>query len=106
MIAGETPVPQLKCVARLVEGDRWEATFSGYCNRKFAYEVKMDGEQVGDKIVFVGQANLGEKDGHYKWTGEIVGTSFLSRYSSEKGKKGKFKMQRMQRAKPQSKERK
>ena len=75
------------------EGDRWEATFSGYCNRQFVYEVKMKGRQVVEKIVFTGKADLGDKDGGlYYWTGELADGRFKGRYKSESGKTGLFEM--------------
>ena len=93
----------MKCVARPVEGDCWEATFSGHCNRQFIYEVKMKGRQVSEKIVFTGRrcrnlrpakADLGDKDGGlYNWTGELADGRFKGRYKSESGKTGSFEMQ-------------
>jgi len=87
---------ELRCLARRRSENKWEAIFTGYCNRKFAYDVKMQGKQQGDQIVFSGEANLGDKDGGlYKWTGEVNAGTFIGRYSSEKGKRGTFKMQRL-----------
>lgn len=87
------PGGELKCVARPVEGDRWEATFSGYCNRQFVYEVKMNGRQVGKKIFFTGKADLGDKDGgDYRWTGELADGRFKGNYKSDSGKTGSFEM--------------
>ncbi len=88
---------ELRCLARNISGNDWEATFTGYCDRKFVYEVNMKGKQEGDQVVFRGEADLGDKDGGpYQWTGEIVGQAFVGRYSSESGKKGTFKMERPQ----------
>ena len=83
---------ELRCVARHVTGDQWEATFTGYCDRKFAYEVKMKGRAAKGKVIFNGKAELGGDDGVYQWTGEIQGKEFVGRYNSDKGKKGTFKM--------------
>jgi predicted amidohydrolase len=83
---------ELHCVVRHLSGDRWEATFTGYCDRRFAYEVKMKGKAAKDTITFAGEAKLGGNDGLYKWTGETRGKQFVGRYTSEKGKKGTFKM--------------
>ncbi len=84
---------ELRCVARRLSGDRWEATFTGYCNRRFAYEVKMTGKAAKDSIAFAGEAKLGDNDGGlYTWAGEIRGKQFVGRYTSEKGKQGTFKM--------------
>ena len=83
----------LKCVAWHVEGSQWKARFAGYCNRQFFYEIAMTGQEKGEKIVFSGDANLGEEDGKYTWRGEIVGTKFDGKYESEKGKQGSFTMQ-------------
>jgi hypothetical protein len=83
---------ELKCVARRVEGSQWKAHFTGYCNRQFAYDVEMTGTQKGERIVFSGDADLGQDDGKYTWTGEIVGGRFDGEYTSEKGKRGSFAM--------------
>ena len=86
---------ELRCLVRRLSGLNWEATFTGYCNRQFAYEVKMTGEKKGDKVIFSGQADLGDADGGlYQWTGEIYGETFLGHYASEQGKTGTFTMQR------------
>lgn len=84
---------ELRCVALHVEGDRWEATFSGYCNRQFVYEVKMQGRQVGETINFTGKADLGDKDGGiYTWMGELANDRFKGSYRSASGKTGSFEM--------------
>jgi hypothetical protein len=83
----------LKCVAWRVEGSHWKARFAGYCNRQFFYEIAMSGREKGDRIVFSGDANLGESDGKYTWRGEIFGKRFEGKYESEKGKTGSFTMQ-------------
>lgn len=85
---------ELECTAAPVVGKRWEAEFKGYCNRQFVYQVQMKGKQKGDKIVFKGEADLGEKDGAYTWTGKIVGDTFTGSYTSAKGKTGSFTMNR------------
>jgi hypothetical protein len=86
---------ELRCLARHVAENSWEATFAGYCNREFLYEVRMQGSKEGEKIVFKGEADLGEQDGGvYQWHGEIQGRSFLGLYTSASGKKGEFKLER------------
>ena len=98
---------ELKCLARHLSGEDWEATFTGTGNGKFAYEVVMRGRKTGDKIVFTGEADLGDKDGGlYQWSGEIDGKGFIGRYSSEKGKKGTFKMGRLKTGTLKQRERK
>lgn len=86
---------ELRCLARQVEGDQWEAIFTGYCNRQFAYEVTMSGTKSGGQVIFSGEADLGDADGGvYEWTGEISGNTLIGRYSSKSGKKGVFEMAR------------
>lgn len=84
---------ELRSTVKQVDGEKWEARFSGYCNRQFVYDVKMQGKRDGEKVVFEGKADLGEKDGGvYTWTGEMIGDKFTGKYKSEKGKKGTFVM--------------
>jgi hypothetical protein len=84
---------ELFCVARQLDEQNWKATFSGYCNRQFLYEIEMKGRKDGDKVVFEGQADLGEKDGGvYRWTGHLAGDAFVGQYTSASGKKGEFQM--------------
>ena len=83
---------ELKCVAWRVDGPLWKARFAGYCNRQFFYEIAMTGREKDERIVFSGNADLGEEDGKYTWRGEVVGTKFDGRYESEKGKQGSFTM--------------
>jgi hypothetical protein len=83
----------LKCVAWRVDGPKWKARFAGYCNRQFFYEIPVTGLEKDKGIFFSGDADLGEEDGKYTWTGEIVGTKFDGRYKSKKGKAGSFTMQ-------------
>ncbi|NOX59648.1 MAG: hypothetical protein GXP29_12450 [Planctomycetes bacterium] len=90
---GGGPGGKLECSVRQVEGERWNATFTGYCNREFAYKVQMEGRQKKKSIFFQGQANLGEGDGIYTWTGQIAGGKFIGNYTGAKGKKaGSFAM--------------
>ena len=83
----------LKCVAWRVDDTQWKARFAGYCNRQFFYEIAMTGSQKDERVVFSGNADLGEEDGKYTWRGDIVGENFDGKYESEKGKTGSFKMQ-------------
>ncbi len=93
---GRGPGGKLECVVEPVDSELWKATFTGYCNREFAYKVNMDGRKKKKLIFFQGQADLGEADGGvYTWTGQISGDTFVGYYSGAKGKKaGNFLMSR------------
>ena len=85
---------ELQCRARHMGDGKWEATFRGYCNRQFLYEVKMLGEERDGYVQFDGQANLGEEEGIYTWTGSIANSIFNGIWQSRNnpGKKGNFVM--------------
>ncbi|GJM24775.1 MAG: hypothetical protein DHS20C16_11900 [Phycisphaerae bacterium] len=93
---GSGPGGKLECVVEPLDGEQWKATFTGYCNREFAYKVQMDGRQKKKNIFFQGHADLGETDGGtYTWTGQIKGDTFVGIYSGAKGRKaGSFSMRR------------
>ena len=91
--AGSDQCKELRCQARRVAGADWEARFTGVCNRRFSFEVIMNGRATGGKIVFDGKTNLGEENGGvYVWTGQIVGRTFTGKYESTGGKTGTFTM--------------
>jgi hypothetical protein len=84
---------ELSCQVAAQGDGQWEGKFTGTCDRRFAYEVKMQGKKDGDTIRFTGQADLGEKDGGlFQWTGRIEGDQFIGEYKSDAGKTGKFQM--------------
>ncbi len=90
---GNKPDNLLECEAKQVKGDQWTAKFTGYYGKRFAYEVEMKGVKKGEQIVFEGTANLGEKDGDYRWTGIIDGETFNGKYQKVgKQAQGKFQM--------------
>ncbi len=93
---GRGPGGKLECVVIPGDDELWRATFTGYCNREFAYKVRMDGRKKAKTIFFQGQADLGEADGGvYTWTGQISGDTFVGFYSGAKGRKaGNFSMRR------------
>ena len=85
----------LHCNVEQINDQDWSARFTGYCGRIFAYEVTMSGRLDGDKIVFSGEADLGEEDGGlYQWAGAIEGDTFDGGYDSTTGKQGTFSMTR------------
>ena len=85
----------LESTVKQIDDENWEASFTGYCNRAFAYEITMKGQRRGDEVVFEGEADLGEPDGGlYQWTGHLAGDEFTGEYSSTQGKQGSFTMAR------------
>ena len=86
---------ELECKARLLPNGKWEATFRGYCNRQFLYEVKMTGREQNGEVKFEGEADLGPREGIYKWTGKIAEGQFTGIWQSKNkpAKKGTFEMQ-------------
>jgi hypothetical protein len=90
---GSQQCKELKCVARPVGDDQWQATFTGVCDRRFSFQVKMRGRSMGDKVVFEGNTDLGEENGGtYTWRGAIIGELFSGKYQSTGGKQGTFEM--------------
>jgi hypothetical protein len=90
---GQTDCKELRCAAQRVEGEKWQATFTGVCSREFSFQVKMNGIRKADKIVFEGTTDLGEQNGGvYRWSGEIIGQKFTGKYKSDGGKEGTFEM--------------
>jgi hypothetical protein len=85
----------LQCVATPLDDTRWRATFTGFGGRDFLYEIAMHGQREGDRIVFAGEVDLGDKDGGvFTWTGAIDGDTFSGEYTSKKGARGTFTMTR------------
>lgn len=85
----------LYCSVDQVSDQQWQAQFTGYCGRYFAYDITMQGYREGDAIVFKDQVDLGESDGGvYEWTGRIEGEQFKGQYESLAGKQGTFTMAR------------
>ena len=85
----------LHCTVKQVDDQNWQARFTGYCGRQFAYEITMEGRGEGDTVLFKGEADLGEQDGGlYQWTGRIERDAFAGQYVSSTGKKGSFAMSR------------
>ena len=86
----------LHCTVEQLDGDQWRAEFTGNCGRDFSYQITMDGTAEGEKVVFSGDADLGEQDGGvYHWTGEMDGELFEGEYTSTTGKTGTFRMERI-----------
>jgi len=84
----------LHCVVRKGNDAEYQAVFSGYCGHDFVFRITMKGTRSGDKVLFRGEADLGEKDGVYQWTGAMTEEAFSGRYVSPTGKKGEFAMTR------------
>ncbi len=85
---------ELYCTVTKLNEKNWTATFTGFCNREFAYRIKMNGKTEGKKVTFRGKADLGEKDGKYTWEGTIIGEIFSGQYVSKKGGRGEFQMRK------------
>lgn len=91
--AGKEDCKELRCSAGRLEGEKWQATFTGVCSREFSFQVKMTGIRKGDRIVFAGKTDLGEQNGGiYRWSGAILDGKFTGKYESDGGKKGTFEM--------------
>ena len=86
---------ELQCKARLVSNGKWEATFRGYCQEQFLYEVKMEGVERDGQVLFSGETDLGGVDGMYTWTGLIAERVFNGTWFSQDNpeKKGSFEME-------------
>ena len=64
-------------------GDVWEASFEGDCGRAYKYNIKMEGRQTGNAVLFKGTADLGQADGGvYDWIGRANNTEFLGFYTN------------------------
>lgn len=83
---------ELYCAVRQVDAENYKARFTGYCGKQFAYDITMKGHTVADTILFEGEADLGDDDGTYQWTGTIRGDRFDGQYRSVKGREGSFTM--------------
>ncbi len=87
---------ELRCTAVQMNELDWTATFKGFCNRQFIYQIEMKGRLNDQKVRFQGKADLGQKDGGlYQWTGTIHKDDFNGRYQSASGKKGTFEMKKI-----------
>ena len=84
----------LYCTVKRIDAENYKARFTGYCGRQFAYDITMKGRSEADTVHFEGQADLGDEDGAYQWTGTIRGDQFDGQYRSAKGKEGTFTMTR------------
>lgn len=86
----------LRCEAERVDGKRWRALFAGKCADLFEYEVEMNGRRMEDRVVFWGEADLGQENGDiYTWTGQINEDKFTGKYETSSGQKaGSFTMTR------------
>jgi hypothetical protein len=64
-------------------GDIWEASFEGDCGRAYKYNIKMEGRQSGNAVLFKGTVDLGAADGGvYDWIGRANNTEFLGFYTN------------------------
>ncbi len=92
--AGSEDCKELRCEIRSAGTDKWEATFTGVCNRRFSFQVKMLGRSTPDKSIrFTGKTDLGEDNGGtYVWTGDLRKVKFTGKYESNGGKRGTFKL--------------
>jgi hypothetical protein len=82
-----TTPPNVVCAkldAKVVKnGDVWEASFEGDCGRQYKYNIKMEGRQTGNAVLFKGTADLGAQDGGvYDWIGRANNTEFIGFYTN------------------------
>ena len=79
--------PNVVCAkldAKVVKnGDVFEASFEGDCGRPYKYNIKMEGRQTGNVVLFKGTADLGAADGGvYDWIGRANNTEFIGFYTN------------------------
>jgi hypothetical protein len=79
--------PNVVCAkldAKVVKnGDVFEAAFEGDCGRPYKYNIKMEGRQTGNVVLFKGTADLGAADGGvYDWIGRANNTEFIGFYTN------------------------
>jgi len=61
----------------------WLATFDAVCNAEYSFTVEMTGRQEGDKVIFEGDADLGEQyGGVFHWSGIVENGKFLGKYKA------------------------
>lgn len=88
----EEPLGALTCTITPKGSGTWDALFAASFGGFGEYEVGLEGQREGDKVVFAGSMNLGETAGGvFNWDGEIVGGEFLGNYTSQFSN-GTFKM--------------
>lgn len=78
----EKPLGTLNCTITPTGPDQWQADFIATFGEVGEYEVPLEGRREDGKVLFGGDVNLGETDGVYSWTGEIVGDEFTGNYTS------------------------
>jgi hypothetical protein len=83
----------LSCVATEKSKNEWEAVFTAEYGKTSSYNVNLKGKPDGEKVVFGGKVDLGEKSGVYTWTGRATATEFTGEYEGG-GDSGTFKMTR------------
>lgn len=79
----ELPLGTLTCTITPTGPDTWNADFIATFGEVGEYEVPLEGRREDGKVLFGGSVNLGETDGVYEWTGEIVGDTFTGAYTSD-----------------------
>jgi len=76
----ELPLGTLTCTITPSGPDAWNAVFFATFGETGTYEVPLEGRREDGKVLFGGAVNLGETDGVYEWTGEIVGDSSVTKF--------------------------
>lgn len=90
----DRPLGELTATIVPAGPNTWDATFFATYGGFGEYEVPMQGQREGDKVLFGGDMDLGETAGGvFTWTGEIEGDQFNGVYTS-KGISGTFRMTR------------
>jgi len=73
----------LSCEAVEKAKNEWEAVFTAEYGKTSSYNVNLKGKPEGDKVVFGGKVDLGEKGGGvFNWTGRANATEFTGEYEA------------------------
>lgn len=72
----------------------WKAKFDAVCDKDYSFVFDIPGREVGDKIVFDQEVDLGAQNGgRYRWKGEVQGKKFIGEYQSS-AYKGNFTLEK------------
>ena len=80
----DQPLGELTCTITPKGSGSWDALFAASFGGFGEYEMGLEGQKEGDKVVFSGSMDLGETSGGvFEWSGEIAEGEFLGNYTSQ-----------------------